>query len=185
LTPAAVLIGSGVVAWAVLHGAGSISRALDARFQAVPPALEPARPGADVPPAASSGTALAATASAAPSSPAPAGSTPLELPIVTYDSFDRRFAGALSAEAERRCWGPAVARGASEDTVYLRLNVAVDGSVQSALLEEGPRGRTEEPEQVALRPLRQCVAEIVRGMRFMRLPEPVTGAYVAAHRPKR
>jgi hypothetical protein len=180
-----VLIGSGVVAWAVLHGAGSISRALDGRIQAAAPAHESARPGAEASPSVSYEPAPAAARGAASSPPAPAGSTALELPIVTYDSFDRRFAGALAAEAERRCWAPAVARGASEDTVYLRLNVAVDGSVQSALVEEGPRGPTEDPGQVALRPLRLCVADVVRGMRFMRLPEPVAGAYVAAHRPKR
>jgi hypothetical protein len=165
-----------MIAGAVLVGAGQVARTLDGRgFSANALDMRPASPAVSHAPF-SLAAPPGAAAPAAPAQPAERG----ELPIVTYDSFDRRFTGPILAEAEKACWVPAVARGASEDIVYLFLDVAVDGVVQKVEPEEPPP--LPDPQLGKLAELHQCIARMAKKVRFMPLPAPVRGARVAAHR---
>lgn len=187
LTPAAVLAGALLVSLSVVRSAAHVVAALDRR--ALPVAQVASLPGAS--PAASPSEALPLVTAASPGVPPPAlavaAAAPgdggvLELPIVTFDSFDRRFNGKLQAEAEARCWASGKKQWPADDVVYLYLDVATDGRVERA----EPRVVLGPQDDAPLRSvLERCVAELARRVVFMRLPEPVKQARVAAHRPRR
>jgi hypothetical protein len=177
LGPAAVLTGAAAVCVSVVYGAARVATAIEQRAPAAPASGVPLPASPNLAPAA----APASVTSAAP--PAPDGGV-LELPIVTYDSFERRFAGPLAAEAEARCWKPAAELGPADEVIYLYLDVSVDGRVERAVVERRPP-LAAPPPKAHIEALGRCVAEVARKVVFMRLPEPVSSARVAAHRPKR
>lgn len=171
-TPGAVLVGCGVIAIVTGVGLARISRAIEGRLPGLATSSAVADPQARFP-----------AASPEPPVPAPpaAATALVEYPLVTYDSFDRRFSGPLLAEAEAKCWAAADARHASEDIVYLLLDVATDGTVLQVEPEEPPPD-PRDPEQAKLAELHRCVATVAKKVRFMTLPAAVRGARVAAHR---
>jgi len=180
-TPGAILLGCGLIALTVWMGAARIATAVGERPKnEVAPSATVTNAGvlaASRPPI----PAVEAPGASTATPPAGSGSAPLERPIVTYDSFDRRFEGKLVNEAEKKCWGPAAARNVRDDIVYLYLDVATDGTVQKVEVEDSaPHG--VDPELEKLRELHRCVGDIAKQVRFMPLPAPVRNARVAAHR---
>lgn len=166
-----VVAASAAAVCACLIWAGTTISAALRESRAAATAAEPTRqtPGAITGPAVTS---------AAPQSP-----TTATVPALTYDSFDRAFAGEVAARAERECWSKAPE--GSPDALHFRLSVDADGKAKEVTpdlpREEGDEARRAKIAEV--RKLTECVASVIRTMKL-----PIAGpaeARVQANRPRR